>query len=240
MLEIRAQHPNAGYRPMVELLKQRSIYVNHKKVQRLMKKLQLEVTSYWRKSRKYNSYKGQIGKIAENKLKRHFTTPLPHQKITTDTTEFKYYEEGIQKKLYLNPFLDLFNNEIISYTISQRPTYQAISSALYQALEITSDCSYRRTFHSDQGWAYQLKTYVTTLKSHNIIQSMSRKGNCYDNAVMENFFGLLKQEIYHGRIFNSFDELKNEIIEWIEYYNTYRIKKKLNWMSPIQYRLLHS
>jgi putative transposase len=74
----------------------------------------------------------------------------------------------------------------------------------------------------------------------NHIQSMSRKGNCYDNAVMENFFGLLKQEIYHGRIFNSFDELKNEIIEWIEYYNTYRIKKKLNWMSPIQYRLLHS
>ena len=240
MLEIRAQHPNAGYRPMVELLKQRNIYANHKKVQRLMKKLQLQVTSYWRKSRKYNSYKGQIGKIAENKLKRHFTTPLPHQKITTDTTEFKYYEEGVQKKLYLNPFLDLFNNEIISYTVSQRPTYQAISSALYQALEITSDCSYRRTFHSDQGWAYQLKTYVNTLKSHHIIQSMSRKGNCYDNAVMENFFGLLKQEIYHGRIFNSFDELKNEIIEWIEYYNTYRVKKKLNWMSPIQYRLLHS
>lgn len=68
---------------------------------------------------------------------------------------------------------------------------------------------------------------------------MSRKGNCYDNAVMENFFGLLKQEIYHERIFNSFNELKNEIIEWIEYYNTYRIKKKLNWMSPIQYRLLY-
>ncbi len=131
----------------------------------------------------------------------------------------------------------MFNNEIISYTISQRPTYQAISSVLYQALEITSDYSYRRTFHSDQGWAYQLKTYVNTLKSHNIIQSVSRKGNCHDNSVMENFFGLLKQEIYYGHIFTSYEELKQALEQWIHYYNTKRVKKKLGWLSPIEYRL---
>lgn len=240
MLEIRAEHPDAGYRPMVELLHQRGFHVNHKKVQRLMKKLGLRVTSYWRKSRKYNSYKGQVGTIAKNKLHRRFTTSIPHQKITTDTTEFKYYDKGIQKKLYLNPYLDLFNNEILSFELSKKPTYQAISTALTQALEITSDCIYRRIFHSDQGWAYQMKNYVFTLKAHKIIQSMSRKGNCLDNSVMENFFALLKQEIYYGRVFNSFEELEQAINTWIHYYNNKRIKKKLNWKCPIQYRLTYS
>lgn len=237
MLEIRTEHPNAGYRPMVALLKQEGLLVNHKKVQRLMKKLGLRVTSYWRKSRKYNSYKGAVGTVAKNKLHRRFNTSVPHQKLTTDTTEFKYYDNGIQKKCYLNPYLDLFNNEIISYEISKKPTYKAVSNALKQALAITSDCPYRRTFHSDQGWSYQMKHYVYTLKSHKVIQSMSRKGNCHDNSVMENFFGLLKQEIYHGHVFHSFEALERTIKDWINYYNTKRIKKKLNWQSPVQYRL---
>lgn len=124
---------------MVQLLKSKGFDVNHKKVQRLMKKLVLRVPPFWRKSRKYNSYKGKVGNIAENRLNRRFSTPIPHQKITTDTTEFKYYENGIQKKAYLNPFLDLFNNEIVSFEISKHPTYQAISTALSQALEVTSD-----------------------------------------------------------------------------------------------------
>jgi len=237
MLEIRQEHTNAGYRPMVELLKQRGFHVNHKKVQRLMKKLGLRVDSFWRKSRKYNSYKGNVGTIAKNKLQRRFSSSVAHQKITTDTTELKYYDNGIQKKAYLNPFLDLFNNEIVSFEISKRPDYQAISTALDKALDVTSDCPYRRTFHSDQGWAYQMSNYVSKLREHQSFQSMSRKGNCLDNAVMENFFGLLKQEIYYGRVFNSYQELSQTITNWIHYYNTKRIKKKLNWLSPVQFRL---
>ncbi|ABJ72227.1 Transposase [Lactococcus cremoris subsp. cremoris SK11] len=238
MLKIRQEHANAGYRPMSELLKQRGYHhVNHKKVQRLMKKLGLRVTSYWHKSRKYNSYKGKVGTVAKNKLHRRFRTSIPHQKITTDTTEFKYYEDGIQKKCYLNPYIDLFNSEVISYHISKQPSYQSIDIALNQALAVTSDCPYRRTFHSDQGWGYQMRDYVSKLKSHRIFQSMSRKGNCHDNSVMENFFGLLKQEIYYGHIFSSFEELEQVIVIWIRYYNTKRIKQKLNWMSPIQFRL---
>lgn len=240
MLEIRQEHANAGYRPMVELLKQKGIYANHKKVQRLMKKLGLCVTSFWRKSRKYSSYKGTVGQVAKNKLHRRFNTSVPHQKLTTDTTEFKYYDNGIQKKCYLNPYLDLFNNEIVSFEISKRPTYEPVLKALKQALNRTSDCPYRRTFHSDQGWLYQIQRYVVTLKSHKVIQSMSRKGNCHDNSVMENFFGLLKQEVYYGQVFNSFEEIERTIRDWIHYYNTKRIKKKLNWMSPIQYRLAYS
>ena len=239
MLEIRQEHTNAGYRPMVELLKQRGFHVNHKKVQRLMKKLGLRVDSFWRKSRKYNSYKGNVGTIAKNKLQRRFSTSVAHQKITTDTTELKYYDNGIQKKAYLNPFLDLFNNEIVSFEISKRPDYQAISTALDKALEVTSDCPYRRTFHSDQGWAYQMSHYVSKLREHQSFQSMSRKGNCLDNAVMENFFGLLKQEIYYGKVFTSYQELSQAITNWIHYYNTKRIKKKLNWLSHVQFRLTY-
>ena len=151
LLLIHDKNPNYGYRRIVQVLRREGFIINHKKVQRLMKKLGICVTSYWHKSRKYNSYKGAIGRIAKNKLHRRFWTNIPYQKITTDTTEFKYYEDGIQKKLYLNPYLDLFNSEIISYDISTVPTYQSISNALEQAIKITDDCQYRRTFHSDQG-----------------------------------------------------------------------------------------
>lgn len=139
-----------------------------------------------------------------------------HQKITTDTTEFKYFETdqaGVirQKKLYLDPFLDLYNSEIISHRISKRPNALAVMEALEEAIEIMSDCPFRRTFHSDQGCAYQMKSYAFTLNEQNIFQRMSRKGNCLDNSPIENFFGILKQETYHGRVYCSFNELKQAI-----------------------------
>ena len=141
------------------------------------------------------------------------------------------------KKLYLDPFLDMFNEEILSYSITRTPSATGILSAQKQAIEITSDCLYRRTFHSDRGWAYQMKAYSFALKENKIFQSMSRKGNCYDNSVMENFFGILKQEMYYGTTYYSFDELKNAIEQYIKYYNEKRIKEKLGWLSPVQYRL---
>ncbi|MBM6733576.1 DDE-type integrase/transposase/recombinase, partial [Megasphaera stantonii] len=145
--------------------------------------------------------------------------------------EFKYYEldaQGhlTQHKLYLDPFLDLFNGEILSYRIGNRPSAENILEAQAEAIRITADCPYRRTFHSDQGWAYQMKSYVRKLKQERIFQSMSRKGNCLDNAVMENFFGLLKQEMYYGVVYYSYEELKSAIEQYIKYYNEQRIKEK--------------
>ncbi len=140
------------------------------------------------------------------------------------------------KKLYLDPFLDMFNGEILSYSISQVPSAIGILSAQNKAIEITSDCPYRRIFHSDRGWAYQMKAYSYALKENKIFQSMSRKGNCYDNSVMENFFGILKQEMYYETTYYSFNELKEDIEKYIKYYNEKRIKEKLGWMSPVQYR----
>lgn len=171
-------------------------------------------------------------------------TDVVHQKITTDTTEFKYYEKdknGVLQinKLYLDPFMDLYNREIISYGISKRPTAEDIMGALREAIEITNGCKYRRTFHSDQGWVYQMKAYVKKLKDNKIFQSMPRKRNCLDNSPMENFFGILKQEMYYGKIYHSYEELKTAIEEYIKYYNEIRIKGKLGWLSPVDYRELH-
>ncbi len=231
-----------GYRRIYGELRNRGKKVNKKKVQRIMQKLQLQVTSFTRRSRKYSSYKGKVGKVAPNRIRRRFRTAIPHQKITTDTTEFKYYEIDSKghmnmHKLYLDPFLDMFNGEIISYSISKVPSSVGIMKALDEAVKITSDCPYRRTFHSDQGWAYQMKAYTYRLKEERIFQSMSRKGNCLDNSVMENFFGLLKQEIYYGVAYYSYDELRITIERFINYYNERRIKSRLGWLSPVQYRL---
>ena len=243
ILEIRKENKDFGYRRIHgELTTNRNIHVNKKKVQRIVQKLGLQVTSFTHKSRKYSSYKGKVGKVAPNRINRRFNTHIPHQKITTDTTEFKYYhvnEKGKMtiKKLYLDPFMDMCNSEIISYGISQHPSAENIMKVLNEAIEITKDCPYRRTFHSDQGWAYQMKTYVHTLKENKIFQSMSRKGNCHDNSVMENFFGIMKQEMYYGKVYYSFDELKNAIEKYIKYYNEKRIKQKLGWLSPVNYRL---
>lgn len=242
IIAIRKEHKDYGYRRIHAVLRKQGFNVNKKRVQRIMKKLGLQVTSFTRKSRKYSSYKGNVGKVSPNRIHRRFNTSIPHQKITTDTTEFKYFEIDSKgrmtiKKLYLDPFLDMFNGEVLSYSISKSPSSNSILTAQKKAIEITSDCPYRRTFHSDRGWAYQMKAYSRRLKENKIYQSMSRKGNCYDNSVMENFFGILKQEMYYGTTYYSFDELKNNIEKYIKYYNEQRIKEKLGWMSPVEYRL---
>lgn len=230
---------------MREQLRAEGLIVNKKKIQRLMKELDIRVTAFTRKSRKYNSYKGKVGTIAPNRMKQRFDSTVIHQKITTDTTEFKYYEKdssgNIQiKKAYLDPFMDLCNREIVSFHISKQPNGETIMAALKEAIEVTNDCKYRRTFHSDQGWAYQMKAYGNILKENKIFQSMSRKGNCYDNSPIENFFGILKQEMYYGKTFHSYKELKQTIISYIHYYNHDRMKQKLNWLSPVDYRIQHT
>ena len=152
---IRQSDKDFGYRRIWGKLRKEGLLVNRKKVQRLVQKLGLQVKAFSHKSRKYSSYKGTVGRIAPNRLRRRFDTCIPHQKITTDTTEFKYYEMDtngniLTHKAYLDPFLDLYNREIISFSITKRPSSQGIMSALDKAIAITSDCPYRRTFHSDQ------------------------------------------------------------------------------------------
>ena len=182
--------------------------------------------------KKYRSYKGKIGKVAPNILNRNFKATKPNQKWVTDVTEFHLHGE----KLYLSPILDLFNGEIIAYNIESRPVYPLVSKMLDQAfMRLESKDS--PVLHSDQGWHYQMKQYSHDLKRHNIIQSMSRKGNCLDNAVIENFFGLLKSELLYLQKFDSMENFKKELEDYIHYYNHRRIKVKLKGMSPVDYRV---
>ncbi|MBD8071611.1 IS3 family transposase, partial [Bacillus sp. PS06] len=226
-------HGNYGYRRIQLELKNRGMEVNHKKVQRIMNELGIKGDKFTRKSRKYVSYKGTIGNVAQNRIKRRFHTNVYHQKLTTDITEFKCSENA---KLYFSPIMDMYNGEIISHGIDKRPNLELALKPLKTALEIVKDSPFRTTIHSDQGWHYQHNKWVNKLKEHKVFQSMSRKGNCLDNSPMENFFGLLKQEMYHGEALCSYDELKKKIEDYIHYYNNKRIKQKLAGMSPVEYR----
>jgi putative transposase len=220
-----------GYRRITILLRKEDIVINHKTVFRLMDSLKLKSLI---RRKKYKSYKGEQGKIAPNVLDRSFKAKRPNQKWTTDVTEFNV--SG--KKLYLSPVLDLYNQEIISYELSERPDFKSVISMLGKALK-KADPEKSLLMHSDQGWQYQMKQYQSILKQNGIKQSMSRKGNCLDNAVMENFFGTLKSELFYLNKYESINHLKKEINGYIKYYNHDRIKLNLNGMSPVQYRAHH-
>ena len=217
-----------GYRRITMELHNRGYVINHKTVQRLMKTLGLKCMV---RIKKYRSYKGEIGKVAPNLIQRDFTATAPNQKWTTDITEFSLFGT----KIYLSPILDMYNSEIISYSISERPVLGQVIDMLDKAFKkLPNNTSL--IFHSDQGWQYQHKTYQRLLKEKGIQQSMSRKGNCLDNSIMENFFGLLKSELLYLREFESIEEFKRELVKYIDYYNNKRIKGKLKGMSPVQYR----
>lgn len=220
-----------GYRRITMELKNQGIIVNHKKVQRLMNVMGLY--SKVRKKRKYSSYKGTVGKIADNLIERNFGAEAPNQKWYTDVTEFNLRGE----KLYLSPILDGFNGEVVSFNLSISPNLKQIKMMLKGAFERNPVVT-GLIFHSDQGWQYQHFSYINELKEKGIKQSMSRKGNSMDNGMMESFFGILKSEMFYGEehTFKNLQELKIAISEYIEYYNVKRIKAKLKGLSPVSYR----
>lgn len=217
-----------GYRRITSTLKNNGVQINHKRVARIMYECGLKSLV---RIKKYKSYKGQQGKIARNLLQRDFKAQKPNQKWVTDVTEFNVSGQ----KLYLAPIMDLYNGEIVSYNLSQRPTFNQTMDMLTKALhKLPQNC--RPILHSDQGWQYQMKQYQSQLRQRRIKQSMSRRGNCLDNAAMESFFATLKSEMFHLKKFNSIEELKKDINNYINYYNNDRIKQKLNGLSPVQYR----
>jgi len=218
-----------GYRRILAIMRKRGYGINHKTVQKLMKSLGLKGKQ--RKNEKYHSYKGQVGKVADNLLNREFSANKPFEKLTTDVTQFNVCNE----KVYLSPVMDLFNREIVSYSISLHPDLWQVRemlSGLFEKLPKNAT----PLFHSDQGWQYQHSEYQRLLKEHNIKQSMSRKGNCMDNGAMENFFGRLKVEMFYGEKFESVNAFIDELKRYIDYYNNERISMKLKGMSPVQYR----
>jgi putative transposase len=222
-------HDRYGHRRIhTELLKQ-GWTIAKKTVLKLMRSLGLVCKV--RRKKRYNSYPGEQGSTAPNVLNREFDADAPNQKWVTDVTEFSVGD----RKLYLSPVMDLFDRQITSYTIGSSPNLELTNTSLRQALATLED-GQQPLVHSDQGFQYRHVTWRVLLESAGAVQSMSRKGNCYDNAVMENFFGHLKEELFHHVRFLSTDALATALHEYIRWYNTERISTKLKGLSPVQYR----
>ena len=221
-----------GYRRLTLAMRNEGYVISGKTVRRLMADAGIKCLV---RMKKYKSYKGEVGRIAPNLLERDFKSDVPRKKMVTDITEFHLF--GV--KIYLSTVLDLYNGEIIYYTVYRHPVMDMVKDMMVGTIAIIGNKT-NAILHSDQGWHYQNKNYQNILKENNIRQSMSRKGNCLDNAVMENFFGLLKSELLYLHKFDSVEHFLEELKEYIRYYNQDRIKEKLNGMSPVQYRTFNN
>jgi putative transposase len=217
-----------GYRRITVALRQLGEPVNHKTVQRLMQAMGLKSLV---KIKKYRSYQGPEGETAPNRLARQFKADSANQKWVTDVTEFKVNGQ----KLFLSPVLDLYNREIVAFQMSRRPVFEMVSKMLEGAMaRLAPDEA--PMLHSDQGWQYRQVKFRHLLANRGLQQSMSRKGNCYDNAVMESFFGTLKSEFFYQERFETIEQLQVGLENYIRYYNHDRLSLKLNGLSPVQFR----
>ena len=216
-----------GYRRITLALRREGLLVNHKAIQRRMQAAGLKSLV---RPKRYQSYRGDAATRIENVLARDFRATQPNQKWVTDITEFKVGQE----KLYLSPIMDLYNGEIIAYQMSQRPQFKLVETMIKTALQEVR--SAKPILHSDQGWQYQMRQYQKLLTANGLKQSMSRKGNCLDNAAMESFFAVLKSEYFHLNTFKNIAQLKAGLKRYIHYYNHERIKVKLKGLSPVEYR----
>jgi transposase InsO family protein len=218
-----------GYRRVTAAIRRGGRVVNHKTVQRLMSDMGMKSRV---RPKKFRSYRGELGQAVPNCLNRGFTASQANQKWVTDVTEFSV----AGKKLYLSPVMDLYNGEIVAYEISRRPDFSLVMSMLKKAARKCSGMD-GPLLHSDQGWHYRMQPYRAALARYGMKQSMSRKGNCFDNAAMESFFATLKAEYFHLSAFKDVEQLDAGLKSYIDYYNRHRIKLKLRGMSPVEYRL---
>jgi len=224
-----AAHGRYGHRRVHAVLIGKGWRVAKKTVLALMRELALICRV--RRRRRYNSFKGEVGQIADNVLNREFTACAPNQKWVTDVTEFRVG----QCKVYLSPVLDLFDRSVVAHSWSLSPNLALTNSSLISAIATLAPGQHPLV-HSDQGFQYRHRSWRALLKNAHASQSMSRKGNCYDNAIAENFFGHLKSEMFHHNRFDTIEDFTTALDEYIHWYNTQRISTMLKGLSPVQYR----
>ncbi|BDP90947.1 integrase [Enterococcus faecium] len=224
---VKESRNSYGYRRVTLALKMKGYTINHKTVRKLMSQMGLTCQI---RIKRYKSYKGTVGKIAKNVLKRNFSVDTPNKKWVTDVTEFKI--KG--RKIYLSPILDLFNGEIISYSISTSPTYKLIEEMLQQAIK-KKGTEGSLILHSDQGWQYQMPQYQKKLKENNIIQSTvctSCMKIRHQKKKINDYRIIADRSRKHGH--GLYLRIKMVKFHW--WYNNKRIKLKLNGLSPVEYR----
>ena len=220
-----------GYRRITDNINKRlSKRYNYKRTLRLMRLLKLQ-SGIRRKKKKYTKSKPQH--VSENILNREFNAEAPNFKWLTDVTEFKY---GHEKKAYLSAIFDLYDNSIVAYVLGHRNDNTLVFDTLDNALK--ANPSAQALIHSDRGYQYTSNGFKRKIAAAKMTQSMSRVGRCIDNGPMEGFFGIIKCEKYYLNKYNTFEELKKAIDDYMYFYNNKRIQKKLNSQSPMEYRTL--
>ncbi|WP_229773315.1 IS3 family transposase, partial [Lactobacillus acetotolerans] len=234
---IKHYHPAFGYWTVTDDLRVKwHLKIDHKRVYRLMQANHLSAKVYNLRAGKYDSSKGPQGKKAQNRLHRRFMTDRPLQKVVTDISEFRYGTMSMKERVYLSPFKDLYGGVILGYTITDRPLTSYVLAGLQQVInKRPNNLGYRMTIHSDQGIQYQSHAYRAALKKQHIFQSMSRRGNCYDNAAMESFFHTMKVEMYFTHHYATKAALIQAMETWIGYYNQKRDRHKLKGATPNAY-----
>ncbi|MER7243997.1 IS3 family transposase [Kribbella sp. NPDC000426] len=229
-------HRRYGHRRVHAVLARQGWRVAKKTVLKLMRRLGLLCPV--RRKKRYNSYRahtGEAGRTAPNLLNRDFTATAPNHKWVTDVTEFRVGD----RKLYLSPVMDLFDHQIIAYAIGNSPNLALTNNSLRDALATLDpgrEPGQAPLVHSDQGFQYQHPTWQRLLADAGATQSMSRKANCYDNAVIENWFGHLKEELFNHTRYASVDALTEALHEYVGWYNNHRISTQLEGLSPVHYR----
>lgn len=218
-----------GYRRIAMTLARAGHAICQNTVQQLMGELGLKSLV---RIKKYKSFKGEVGVSAPNILERNFDAAEPNQTWVTDVTEMKL-PDG--QKVFLSTVMDVCTGEIIAHETDTRPSFSVVMNMLNKALGLLRGGE-TPILHSDQGWQYRMSRYRERLQENGVIQSMSRKGNCHDNASMESFFAVLKTEYFHLNTFSSVEQLQAGLTVYIRYYNHDRIKAKLKGLSPVAYR----
>ncbi|WP_413628281.1 IS3 family transposase [Fructilactobacillus vespulae] len=221
-----------GYRRIWQILINKGYTYCLETVRRIMRKIGLICTVYSKKTRKYSSFKGEIGKIAPNILKQKFNETIPYKVLHTDITQVKI---GKNKWGYISAIIDEASGEVLATSISEHPNWRLVSDML-DKLSMNLPQNSKPLIHSDQGFHYQLKSYRQKLKSNGYMQSMSRKGNCLDNAPIESFFNLLKRECLNRININSVITLKNTYKKYVDWFNNERISGNKKGLTPVEYR----
>lgn len=232
--EVFSRTPNGcGHRQVAMCLRaELGVRVADKTVLKVMREIGLRCGIRRRRGhRAYSSYMGRVGETFENLLGRDFSASRPWEKLATDVTEF------VQPwgKAYLAPVLDLCGNRVVSWSISLSPNMEQQEEMLAGLWEAMPEGA-TPLLHSDMGWQYQHSGYVGQLGSHGVRQSMSRKGNCLDDACVEGFFGHLKDEFYRGREWATFEGFRRDLEAYLTHWNLVRRQAALMCLPPVEYQ----
>lgn len=212
-----------------EIRQHLGVVFNHKKVRRYLRLLGLSCIARVRKPKmnKKSEKKGHHLQMAPNLLDNNFTSVRPHHKLSTDVS----YIACTDGWLHLSAVKDLFNKQIISYSMSNRNDVDLVIKSIQRIPKGNG------MIHSDQGSQYFSLRYTNLLQNKGYVKSMSRKGACWENSPIENWFSQLKQEHLYplGKITRN--QARKEIKKYVQWYNTERIQKDLKWLSPINFAL---